>query len=127
MRYYRVTAIAGVVALIATMAGLIYGISSHGGLDENSTPMLTALLSIVASTIPSFLGLLKIESVHKDIKNGVVEAKAKEGARQAIIEEQVVTRHGPASTLAMESLAQILKENHEILRRLEANDGRPGV
>jgi hypothetical protein len=83
MRYYRVTAIAAIVALVLTGAAMVVGLAIHGDLNSETTPMVAGLLAVIASTIPSLLGLLKIEQVQRDMNNGVMQTKMKNAVKDA--------------------------------------------
>lgn len=132
MNNYRISALGAIVALVAIVGAIIVGVSVTEGIDSASTPILAGLLAVISSTIPSILALIKVEQVHNDIKNGVVQEKARAGAVEALQAERIVTRDGPLSTTAIEALAEILKAtkaNGEKLDTIkEGNDnGRPSV
>lgn len=68
------------------------------------------LLALAASTVPSFVAAGYAERASRDVRNGTVTEKAKEGALEAIEEKGVVTRAGPSMSLAMTALARILEQ-----------------
>jgi hypothetical protein len=129
---YRISALGAVVALVAILGAIIVGVSVTEGIDSTSTPILAGLLAVISSTIPSILALIKVEQVHNDIKNGVVQDKVKAGTIQALREENIVTRDGPMSTTALDALAEILKATKGNSTKLDnlqegQDNGRPSV
>lgn len=76
------------------------------------------LIGLGISTLPSLVASVYAERTARDVRNGVVQEKARQGASEAIQEHKVVTRDGPGMTLAMESLAELLAE-----KRNNENDG----
>ena len=132
MSNYRISALGAVVALVAILGAIIVGVSVTEGIDSTSTPILAGLLAVISSTIPSILALIKVEQVHNDIKNGVVQDKVKAGTIQALREENIVTRDGPMSTTAIDALAEILKATKGNATKLDnlkegQDNGRPSV
>lgn len=132
MSNYRISALGAVVALVAILGAIIVGVSVTEGIDSTSTPILAGLLAVISSTIPSILALIKVEQVHNDIKNGVVQDKVKAGTIQALREENIVTRDGPMSTTALDALAEILKATKGNSTKLDnlqegQDNGRPSV
>lgn len=75
-------------------------------------------IGVVISTFPSLVAAMFAERASRDIRNSVLRDQVKAGTHDALAEAEVVTRDGPASTLAMESLAELLKE-----KRDRDNDG----
>lgn len=65
---HTTTIVAGVVAIIFILAAMTVGVVVAGGLDAESTPLITALFGIVAAVIPAFLALLKAETNNAEIK-----------------------------------------------------------
>jgi hypothetical protein len=129
-RTYRISILGAVVALVGTVGAVIVGVSLSTGIGSDTTPILAGLLAIVGSTVPSILSLVKVEQVSNDIRNGVVTEKAKEGAKQALVEHGVVTRDGPVVAAQLAALQQTLESNALLLKALnkERNDnGRPSV
>lgn len=53
------------------------------------------LLAVVVSTLPSLVAAISSERTARDIRNGVVQDKARQGAHEAIAEAEVLTRPGP--------------------------------
>lgn len=79
--------------------------------DKQTTPVFMSVIGLILTTIPSLIAAGFAERASRDIRNGVVEEKAKDGAKQALVEHQVITRDGPAMTLAMSALASLLEKN----------------
>lgn len=63
------------------------------------------LLALAASSIPSLVASLSAERAARDIRNGTVTQKAKEGTKQAIEETGVMTRTGPVAVANTAALA----------------------
>lgn len=57
--------------------------------DENTTPIVVTVVLAIATTVPSVLAAAFAERAARDIRNGVLEGKAREGARQAIEERDL--------------------------------------
>jgi hypothetical protein len=94
---------ATIALFLATMTVLI--VTDHA--DDGGL-----LIGLGVSTLPSLVASLYSEQVSRDVRNGVLVDKVKEGATQALEETGTVTRDGPAMTLAMQSLATILNDVH---------------
>jgi hypothetical protein len=131
MHNYRISALGAVVVILGIAGAVIVGLAvSGGGLNSNATPIVVSMLAIVSSTVPSILALVKVESVHNDLKNGLLVDKAQEGAEKAIISQNVVTRDGPTVAATLAALSQVLQSNNVLLAKLIERDdrnGRPGV
>lgn len=67
-------------------------------------------LPLIVTSVPSLIAAIASETAVRDIRNGTVVAKAKEGASQAIAESQVLTRTGPVVTAELTALQEILQE-----------------
>lgn len=130
-RNYRISAFGTVVALIAIIGAVVVGLSLDHGLNSDTTPLITALLAIIGTTVPSILALIKTESVQNDIRNGVLKEKVKQGTTEALIEHQVVTRDGPAITVQIQALKSVIESNQALLHKLieqdDKDNGRPSV
>lgn len=111
--------VAGVVALIAILGAVIVALSLGKGLDSKATPLVVSLLGIVATAVPAMLGAMKADRASRDIRNGVVVEKVRQGATQAIQEQQVMTRVGPAVTAEMAALTELVLTNRQIAGHLE--------
>lgn len=94
------------------------------------------LLGLLVTTIPSVVSSLYAERASRDIRNGVVVDKVKEGTKQAIAESQVVTRTGPVVSAELRALSRLLEANTaatetntETLKNNEGREdnGRPNV
>lgn len=76
----------------------------------------TMFLSVFASTIPALVAAFAAERASRDIRNGVVEEKARAGATSALRDTGVTevvesTQRGQSSIVAMQALAELLKQN----------------
>lgn len=67
-----VTIVAATVSLIFFVTALIFGLSIAGRLDSRSVPLVTALLALIGTTVPSILALYKSEQNHQELMNGVI-------------------------------------------------------
>lgn len=94
------------------------------------------LLGLLVTTIPSVVSSLYAERASRDIRNGVVVEKVKEGTKQAISESQVVTRTGPVVSAELRALSRLLEANTaatttntEAIKNNEGREdnGRPNV
>lgn len=124
----KVAVLAAVVALILIAAVLVL-------YDDKGDRNTAKLIGLIVTTIPGLLALGFAERASRDIRNGTVVAKAKqgakaaleeagpgiatEGARTAIQEEQVMTRVGPAVTAELAALTELVMTNRGIASHLE--------
>lgn len=97
------------LALIGMTFATVSTITLRGSLDDRSTPVVVSLVGMVITVVPGLLAAAYAERASRDLRNGMIVHKAKQGAAQAIDEAGVVTRQGPdAMGLSMETLAQML-------------------
>lgn len=101
------TIIFAVVMLAVIAAGLFLGLAVTDHLDSNSTPILTVVLGFLATTVASLVGIMKVDSISHELRNGLIESKV----NSAIDNKQVVTRDGPVVTSATQALIKILEAN----------------
>lgn len=94
-----------VAAVVFVVTGA--GLAVFAPENNQNAAMLIALL---VSTLPSLVAALFAERSSRDIRNGVMTEKAREGASQAIQEHGVVTRDGPAATASIQALTELLKQ-----------------
>jgi hypothetical protein len=114
----------------ATLALFVVGIVVLIVTDNEDDGGLFIALAI--STIPSLVASLFAERAARDIRNGVLQSKAKAGAQEALDETGVTatveaTQRGESSALAMAALARLLEQNTDAtIRNTEGknNDGR---
>jgi len=97
------TMIATVICIVAGVALVIFG---PAGSAE-----VTTLIGLLATTIPSIVSSLFSERASRDIRNGVLVEKVKQGAEQAIEESQVIRRDGPVVAAELAALARLLEVN----------------
>lgn len=81
---------------------------------ERNQSMTIILIGMVVTTVPSLIASAYAERTSRDVRNGVVEHKAKRGAIQALQETGVTdvvdaNKRGEATELAMKAIAQLLK------------------
>lgn len=60
-------------------------------------------IALVVSTLPSLVAAIASERTARDIRNGVVQDKARQGAHEAISEAEVLTRPGPVVQAHLEA------------------------
>jgi hypothetical protein len=119
-----IAALCAAVMLVLILVGGIVMLSMGKGLDDRSTPLVVTLLGVVVTSVPALISAAFSERASKDIRNGTLVAKSREGAAQAlderapaivkaatveaIDESQVVTRTGPVVTAELLALTKIL-------------------
>lgn len=100
--------VASVVFVAAAVALVIFAD------PENSNTMM--LIGLLVSTIPSLVAAVFSERTARDIRNGVMVEKVREGAAQAIDEKQVIVRNGPVVSTELRALAQLLEQNTRVTK-----------
>lgn len=119
-----IAALAAAVMLVMLVAAVVVLLSLGNGLDDKSTPLVVSLVGVVITAVPALIGAAFSERASKDIRNGTLVAKTREGAAQALDahapgivkaatvaaldEAQVVTRTGPVVTAELLALTKIL-------------------
>lgn len=105
-----------IVALISTV--LLIGFVVMGVVFANpaTNNILIIIAGLVVSSVPQILGGIFSERASKDIRNGVLTKKVKEGAKQALHETGVlevveISQRGEASLTAMRALQRLLELN----------------
>lgn len=91
-------ALAAAVVMLLAGAGVV--VSGNGGKNDGSL-----LVGLVVTTIPSLIAAGYAERTSRDVRNGTVTEKARQGTRKAIEEAGVVTRDGPVVEAALTSQA----------------------
>jgi hypothetical protein len=101
-------------AVILIIVGASVVMSGNGG--ENGGAIL---IGLVVTTIPSLIAAAFAERNAKDIRNGTLTDKAREGAHKALAEAGVttVTSQAPAAAAALSSLERLLQENRTLLKQ----------
>lgn len=107
-----------VVALVTLAVALVTAISFGSGVNDKNTPLITMVLGLIATAVPSVIALLKVGSVQHDIRNGVLREKVRQGIAQALEETAVRTTNGGDDThplilggpTLIDSFAQLLEE-----------------
>lgn len=93
-----VVLIAGAVALAALS-------------NPDAHPATGTVLGVILAAIPGAVAAVFAERAARDIRNGVIVQKVKEGASQAIVEHGVMTRTGPVASAQLEALTKLLQVN----------------
>lgn len=88
---------------------------------ENGNAMM--LLGLLVTTLPSLVAAGFSERASRDIRNGVVVEKARQGALQAIDQAQVIVRDGPVVSTELRALTRLLEQN---TAATEANTAQMG-
>jgi hypothetical protein len=117
----------GVLLLAILM--VITALVTHGFEDDRATPVIVSVVGFSLSTAGTlFAAALAMQArdatngVRDDIHNGVLKGKVKEATQEAIEENNVLTRTGPAVTAQVEALAELVhraREHSEAIRRIE--------
>lgn len=97
-------------------------------LTDNRQSM-TTLLGLIATTVPSLLAAGYAERASRDIRNGTVTEKAKQGTKQAMDEVGVTevveaSQRGASSVMATQALA-VLLQNWEDERQRQRGAAPP--
>ena len=87
--------------------------------DRFTSGGISIFIALVVSTVPSLIAAATAERTSKDIRNGVVVEKAREGAVQAIQETEVLTLTGPVATSSFEATHAAVGALTELLRRTD--------
>lgn len=100
-------------ALGAGVVLVVSGIVAALVADDKAT--LATLLGLVVTTVPSLLAAGYAERASRDIRNGTVTEKARQGTTKALEETGVTevveaSQRGRASGLAMDALAALLED-----------------
>lgn len=74
----------------------------------------TLFFAILASTLPTLVAAFSAERTNRDVRNGVITDKARQGAEQALDNKGVtevveLTHRGQSSTLAIQALTRLLE------------------
>lgn len=96
--------------LLTTIGALVLIFGSENGSNT------VVLIGLVATTVPSLIAAAFSERTARDVRNGVLEEKARRGAHTALEESGVkevvdMTHRGETSLLAMEALSRLLERN----------------
>jgi hypothetical protein len=108
----RVAALISAVSLFGIVAAALTALAITNRLDGRSTPLLVTLIGTVASTVPAIMSAVFSERVMRDVRNGVLEDKARAGAVEAIRAEGVVTRNGPYADVTSRALLDLMAAVH---------------
>jgi SMODS and SLOG-associating 2TM effector domain len=75
------TIVAAVVALVVVLAATVIGLSLTSD-QASSTPMVTAVIGIIAPTVVSLLALLKVEGVSDKLDDDHVRTNVKSAMQE---------------------------------------------
>lgn len=100
-------------AALLILSGVALVMTGHGGANDGSL-----LVGLVVTTIPSLLAAGYAERASRDVRNGTVTEKARQGAHKAITEAGVVTRDGPAVQAALSAQAASTAALTALLQRV---------
>lgn len=97
----------------AGVALVVVGLFAAMATDDKDT--LRTLLGLIVTTVPSLLAAGYAERASRDIRNGTVTEKARQGTVKAMEEVGVTdvveaTNKGQGSLLAMQALATLLED-----------------
>jgi hypothetical protein len=106
------TPVYSLLALVVFVVGLLSLF-----LTDRADPSL--FVAIALANIPTLTAALFAERASRDIRNGTVTEKVRQGTTTAIVESGVLTRTGPVATSSVaaltqqtEALSQVLAELH---------------
>lgn len=102
--------LASAVLLIGT--GAVVVMSGNGG--ENGGAIL---IGLVVTTIPSLIAAAFAERNARDIRNGTVVEKVRQGTHRALAEAGVSTSTSPQATAALQSLEQLLRRTEATVQQ----------
>jgi hypothetical protein len=83
----KVALVVAAVSLVGIMALVVVALAIAGKLDARSTPLVVSMLSAVLGMVPALFAAVYSERAVRDIRNGVLEDKARAGAARAIQDE----------------------------------------
>lgn len=110
--YAPLQALATTVIFVVSALALILTGHDKGGNGA-------VFIGLIISTLPSLVAATKAEQAVNYMKNGLVQEKAKEGAKEAVSESGVLTRTGPVAVAQLETMNRLLSDNQDILRSIE--------
>lgn len=105
---------ATVAAIVLVITGAVLVIFSN----PEQSPSTIIVLGLIATSVPSLVGAIFSERASRDIRNGVVLNKVKEGARQALTE---IHSHG-----AVPLHSHVPEDNDPVLRDFPHSHGKDG-
>lgn len=100
-----------------SFAALLVFVASLTGLYLAGKDSGAALyIALVVANLPTLVAAIASEQAARDIRNGTVSRKAKEGAMQAIDESGVMLRDGPVANAQLAALNATLTQVHELAK-----------
>lgn len=124
-------ALTAAACLVGLVVALVAILAVSGSLNDKATPLVVSIIGMVAGVVPGLVAATYAERASRDIRNGTVVEKAREGAvkafhdpqakaqvRQAAVQAledaQVVTRVGPVVTAEVAALAELVGLTRQI-------------
>lgn len=86
---------------------------------ENQSTVV--VIGMIVSTLPSLVASFFAERASRDVRNGVLTEKVREGTVQAIQEEGVLVRNGPVVSTELAALSALLRQNTTATRENTAH------
>lgn len=99
-------------AVLLTAFAVVVIVSGNGG--KNSGQLLVGL---IITTVPSILAAGFAERVSRDVRNGTVVEKSRQGTHQALHEAGVITRSGPVVTQHLQATEASLTALRQLIER----------
>lgn len=75
---------------LVVLVGAVVALIVSGHANESGV-----YIAVVAAAVPGLVAAASSERVARDIRNGVMQDKVRQGAHEAIAEAEVLTRPGP--------------------------------
>lgn len=110
-----VYALASLVVFVAALT-LLYLLDKADGAG--------LLVAVAVGNIPTLVAAIASETAARDIRNGTVAEKARQGAVAAIEESGVMLRNGPVANAQLAALNATLTELHTLTSRTESKVDR---
>lgn len=95
-----------VSAALMLVGGVVVVLSGNGGKNDGSL-----LVGLVVTTIPSLIAAAFAERTSRDVRNGTVTEKARQGTHKALAEAGVTTvaSQAPQTVAALQALTNLLE------------------
>lgn len=111
-----VMAMASVVVFI--IAGVVLTVTGH--MSDN------VMTGLIVSTIPSFIAAAFSERAARDIRNGVVQDKTRQGVHEALIETgvtDIVATAQETQPAVLQALANLNASNTKLMQHIDKPEG----
>ncbi len=106
----RPVPIAAAVTAVLFMAAAVVLVLFADDTKGDTGQHVIVILSVILAAIPGLLAAAFAEQAVRHVKEGSVAESARIGARQAIRDEEVLTRAGPVVTEELRALRRLLEE-----------------